>query len=382
MGYYLMKKNIPVFSFEYSDVSGNIKVKSVDNIEMAPYSIYSSYILSRDSLRPSLEDWIDFRSVSGDRLKSSRLFQRSELGSKKALMFKTMGLSLTDPYWFKDEGSEGTWEQVNFFDNAYGQSLLFARKEGPAFWAGHPDYSTNGELEKFWRKLPDGDYLFKANSPDMYSQENYNEVFADKLLNVLDMPHVHYSLVQEDDRIYARCKNFASENIEYVPALELLYALKRNPKDSNYVHFLKCLEQARVPYSEKFLQNMLLFDYVINNSDRHYGNFGFLRDTETGRFTGHAPLFDHGSSLWHKTLTEYISLIKQPAKPFRNTHEKQIQLLDKADLPLEKLTSSVLDAAAKQSFLSLACRPFSAERRNKIVEMAGRLRDRYLMRQR
>ena len=47
----------------------------------------------------------------------------------------------------------------------------------------------------------------------------------------------------------------------------------------------------------KALDDMLLFDAVIFNVDRHYGNFGFLVDNTTNRIIAPAPLFDHGNSL-------------------------------------------------------------------------------------
>ena len=37
---------------------------------------------------------------------------------------------------------------------------------------------------------------------------------------------------------------------------------------------------------------MILADYVIWNTDRHLGSFGLIRNVETGKFTGFAPVFD------------------------------------------------------------------------------------------
>ncbi len=42
------------------------------------------------------------------------------------------------------------------------------------------------------------------------------------------------------------------------------------------------------------LDSILVFDALIYNDDRHFGNFGLLRDNRTGKFIGTAPLFDHG----------------------------------------------------------------------------------------
>jgi len=47
------------------------------------------------------------------------------------------------------------------------------------------------------------------------------------------------------------------------------------------------------------LEDMLVFDAVIANTDRHFGSFGFLVDARTNTLAGPAPLFDHGNSLFN-----------------------------------------------------------------------------------
>jgi len=44
---------------------------------------------------------------------------------------------------------------------------------------------------------------------------------------------------------------------------------------------------------------MLVFDALICNTDRHFGNFGVLVDSHTNRIIGPAPLFDHGNALFN-----------------------------------------------------------------------------------
>ena len=46
------------------------------------------------------------------------------------------------------------------------------------------------------------------------------------------------------------------------------------------------------------LEDMLVFDAIICNTDRHYGNFGVLVDNKTNTIAAPAPLFDHGNSLF------------------------------------------------------------------------------------
>ena len=47
---------------------------------------------------------------------------------------------------------------------------------------------------------------------------------------------------------------------------------------------------------------MLLFDAICINPDRHFGNFGLLRNNKTGEFTDFAPIFDNGESLLAKSM--------------------------------------------------------------------------------
>ena len=47
------------------------------------------------------------------------------------------------------------------------------------------------------------------------------------------------------------------------------------------------------------LNEMLVFDALICNTDRHFGNFGVLVDSHTNRIIRPAPLFDHGNALYN-----------------------------------------------------------------------------------
>ena len=47
------------------------------------------------------------------------------------------------------------------------------------------------------------------------------------------------------------------------------------------------------------VKSMLVFDAVIYNEDRHFGNFGILRNNHTGEVLGAAPIFDNGLSLFN-----------------------------------------------------------------------------------
>lgn len=71
---------------------------------------------------------------------------------------------------------------------------------------------------------------------------------------------------------------------------------------------------------------MIEVDYIIANEDRHFTNFGFVRDAETLCWLGAAPIYDCGTSLWHNALDADIGG-QRKCQPFAKTHEEQIKLV-------------------------------------------------------
>jgi hypothetical protein len=69
---------------------------------------------------------------------------------------------------------------------------------------------------------------------------------------------------------------------------------------------------------------MITVDYIIANQDRHNTNYGFIRDAETLKWLGFAPIFDCGASLWYNTLEAGSEV---DCMPFRKTHDDQIKLV-------------------------------------------------------
>ena len=59
---------------------------------------------------------------------------------------------------------------------------------------------------------------------------------------------------------------------------------------------------------------MLVFDAVIYNADRHFGNFGLLKDNRTGEFISPAPIFDNGYSLFNFAMEDDFADLKAYAQ--------------------------------------------------------------------
>lgn len=115
---------------------------------------------------------------------------------------------------------------------------------------------------------------------------------------------------------------------------------------SAYDHFLTCCEKLGIPNAPERLQQMMILDYLICNQDRHFGNFGAIRDAVTLEWVGFAPIFDSGTSLWFDQYASKIdALADAPAKPFAATQQAQLALTKDG---LQTLNHSALNGCKKE----------------------------------
>ena len=371
--YQLMCQDIPVVGFAVNDTTGQIVSDlHIDNREYLPLSVLYS-----DSSRGALQKWLDNRSVSANRQDIAAMLAAYHVETASALSFKSLGLNLSDQYWFKPEGADFCWHDVNLFENEFCEQVFrtMADTGKPSYT---PDSSSNGDLPKFWKIEQGKRVLYKEGSAP-FDQQPYNEVFAARLLDVLELPHVNYTLVQDEEKAYSVCETFVTTATEYVPALEILNAVPKLNHENSYQHFFRCAEALSIPVSRQEVDDMLLFDYLINNADRHYGNFGFIRDVQTRRFLGMAPIFDNGNSLWYLQLNKRMKLKDQPAKPFRDTHAEQMKLLGRSAVHWDRLTESWLRQMVEDIYSRNDL--FDTERMDNLVHNIGVALQRIMTRQ-
>ena len=95
---------------------------------------------------------------------------------------------------------------------------------------------------------------------------------------------------------YSVCENFITPDTELVSAYSIFKSEKRRSQHSLYEHFLFCCEHLGIPGMKEFLNYLLAFDFLIANTDRHFGNFGAIRNVDTLEWLGAAPVFDSGTS--------------------------------------------------------------------------------------
>jgi hypothetical protein len=71
---------------------------------------------------------------------------------------------------------------------------------------------------------------------------------------------------------------------------------------------------------------MIILDYLTDNIDRHWYNFGILRNSQDGSWKGLIPIYDNGYSLWNKDFVN--SKVLSESQSFADSNEECMRLLD------------------------------------------------------
>lgn len=360
MDYVLMHKRIPVAEIALDDVSGTIqKVGSIYAPEHLPVGVLLRHgILDR----AALNDWWTDRSIPASRSGIRDAMETLRITSTKALLIRCNGLSLSDHYWICPSGSNLSWDEINFFQNAFSEDvgdILFGnapKKSGLDF--SSPDNTSDGNLKKRWRIVHGKRCLFKGGS-NPFRQQPFNEVIASAIMRRLGINHVPYTLAWDKGAPYSVCEDFVSENTELVPAWRILQSKKKPNSSSVYQHFVDCCNELGIPGTTAFLDRMIVLDYIIANEDRHLNNFGALRDPTSLEWLGMAPIYDSGSSLgYDKTSAQIRSGKEVICKPFKKHHEEQLKLVSSLNWinfdalsDMSKLISETLTSPGAETYL-------------------------------
>ena len=99
-------------------------------------------------------------------------------------------------------------------------------------------------------------------------------------------------------KLISQCRLFTSEAVGLAKASALFQSEQTIPDLLQYFDALGSGEQFR---------RMCVLDALILNTDRHYGNFGILFDTNDMRPLRMAPVFDHNQSLFPDLDNEQLA---------------------------------------------------------------------------
>ena len=242
----------------------------------------------------------------------------------KGIIDLCLGLSLKDSYWVTPVEFTGAYAEYNLFKNPFSEALSLIAFRGSGNIDKEsiisPEFTTNGMLRKAWRHIDgDGIYLYKGGTEGAANTGNepYSEYYACQIAKAMGLKCVAYDLENWKGILASKCALFTDIDTAFVPIGDLM-------KSNTLKAALDCYESLGKEYYDNVC-SMLVFDAVIYNEDRHFGNFGLLRDNHTGEFTGTAPIFDNGLSLFNFAMPDDFKNLDAYAKtrttPYRISFE-------------------------------------------------------------
>ena len=247
-----------------------------------------------------LYKWLKHRTIPSNRAFVRNFLSKCGLNLNRPLNIikASKGLSLNDCYWIVEEGFEGSFADYNLYDNHLSRVLANIAFTGygssiRSSLASSPEFTTNGMLPKCWRRISGKIYLYKGGTSGASNTgtEPYSEYYAAQVAKSMGINAVPYNISVWKGELCSYCELFTDKDYSFVPVGRIV-------KTGGMQSVRAFYEKLGKEYV-KALDDMIVLDALICNTDRHYGNFGFLVDNKTNRIAAPAPLFDHGNSLYN-----------------------------------------------------------------------------------
>jgi hypothetical protein len=308
--FYLMHKNERVVVLQIDTHTGTINnIGKKINPELLP--------VGGNLSKQSLIDWWNRRAIPKTRSGIEAALKILNMESVNSLLVSNLGLSLTDQYWINPVDNELDWDKINLYDNDFCDLIgdfFFSKNEEELDIKGKtvflPSASLQGVLQKKWIIDDNGKRCLVKGNYGASCQQSLNEVFATEIHKKQNtMPYTEYSLIsltaEEDTGVGCISESFTSKDREFISAYDLCNSEKKLNDMSEYEFFIYLCSRNGLDseYVRRFLDYQILSDFVITNRDRHFKNFGVLRDPDTLEFLDVAPIFDSGNAMFWDVAT-------------------------------------------------------------------------------
>jgi hypothetical protein len=328
MDYTVYHNNHPVCAVALDEDYRIEKVRKIYEEEHLPLGLHRGGGISGYDIN----NWFFGRAIPEKRAGLESILEKERVESNRELLVRNLGLSLSDHYWIKEEKEQREWNDVNFFENSFGErgSDIYIGEEGDIEGGDlTPNGASSGMLPKKW-VIRDGKRLLLKGSEGIFNQEPFNEVIAAQFLSMMEVPHLKYELAWYKNKPYSLCACMVDNETELVQAYYVNGIKKRENAVSHFDHYIQCCMNAGLPESIRGeLEKMIVMDYLMANTDRHWMNFGIIRKAETLEAVGLAPLFDNGASFYTKVHDRRIAAANTylPCRSFKGNQEDNLALV-------------------------------------------------------
>ena len=244
--------------------------------------------------------WLSHRTIPKNRAYVHNFLSKCGLNLNRpmSIVRVSKALSLNDCCWVVEEGFEGSFDKYNLYDNRFSRILSLIAFTGygssvTTSLMSSPEFTTNGMLPKCWRRVDGKIQLYKGGTTGASNSGNepYSEFYAAQIAVKLGIKAIPYGLSLWKGELCSTCELFTSKEYAFLPVGRIV-------THGGLASVRAYYEKLGAEYVNA-LDDMLILDAVICNTDRHYGNFGLLIDNRTNQIAAPAPLFDHGNSLFN-----------------------------------------------------------------------------------
>jgi hypothetical protein len=254
-----------------------------------PYSLYLEKIdisLSKDEEMDCRVNnitnfyfWCASRVLTLDRVYAKEIL--NSIGARQAQTDKERAqislsyhcLSLTDIFWVRESEEKITFSEINLFEHHLDNALVDISLRGKQMTVENShlladDLSTNGVFPKAWIRSGKKFLLLKDGDKNAVERE----ILASRICQCFSCRQVIYRESFFDGQKVSESEMITSSEYSIVSreAFEI-YAVNHDIDSTDFILNLDA-------YSY-YMMNLL--DYLVGNTDRHWGNWGFLVDNHT-----------------------------------------------------------------------------------------------------
>ena len=289
--------------------------------------------------------WLRARFIPRNRDYSDRILSVYGLTHNNllGLIKLSLGLSLNDSYWCVPEGFSGRFSKFNLYENPFNRTLAQVAYTGlgrvrSSEFISSPEFTTNGNLRKAWRKGNGQILLYKGGSSGAANTGNepYSEYYAAQVASAMSVKHVPYNLAKWKGVLCSTCPIFTDIDHSFVSAHRFFPKLK-------LAEIAAELKKMGDTFYQPFC-DMIVFDALVCNTDRHLGNFGLMTDNKRNIPDEFAPLFDNGMALFPFAMKD----------DFDDLNRYAATRLSAYDVPFSELVSAFMTNRQRRLLRKLA----------------------------
>ncbi len=144
--------------------------------------------------------------------------------------------------------------------------------------------------------------------------------------------------------------------LESISAWELLQTVKIRQNESFYFPLKEvCLKLGMSEeYFTKFMDYEIMTDYLLSNTDRHMNNIAILRNPDTLKLLGFAPIYDSGNSMFYNIPYDQMykirideikthSFVERESKLLSYVHNRNAVDINKAQMDFDIYTKDLYE---------------------------------------